>query len=104
MDPNLFNLKQNDILKCMVIGLYRTSLNNLYKKMAESYINILNETIPEINMPIMRFTKRPVFPKISSVWMLFVCKHGKQKYFCKECGGKGIRWRWNLRTWKTEIL
>ena len=38
---------------------------------AVSYINnsILDEPIPEIDVPIMRFTHPPVHPKISSVWL-----------------------------------
>ena len=57
-----------------------------------TYINnsILDEPIPEIGVPIMRFTHRPVFPKISSVWMLFVSEHGRQKALYKDCGGSQI--------------
>ena len=61
---------------------------------AESYINnsILDESLPEIDVPIMRFTHPPVHPKISSVWWLFenTCEHGKQKHYCKDCGGSQI--------------
>ena len=54
-----------------------------------TYINnsILDEPIPEIGVPIMRFTHPPVFPKIYGKWMFFVCEHGKRKCYCIECGG-----------------
>ena len=59
---------------------------------SESYINnsILDEPIPEIDVPIMRFTHPPFHPKISSVRLKYTCEHRKSKAYCKDCGGSQI--------------
>ena len=50
----------------------------------------IDEPIPEIDVPIMRFTHLPVHLKISSVRWKYTCEHWKSKAYCKDCGGSQI--------------
>lgn len=56
------------------------------------FILILSRKIPNCNMPIKGGIK-PSGPKVATALVnkaASKCPHGREQYYCRECGGKGI--------------